>query len=250
MIKIFRWKLYLAVVAIIIVLLFDKLIMPLYTRHGQEIEVPDLTSMFFEDARELLKQMDLKIVEEEKKFDSSNKFPIGYIMAQNPPPASKVKTGRRIYVITSKGEPVIEMPQLVRRSERNAVFELQKLGLILGEVNYEHSEFFHEGVISEQSIPPDTELKPGTVVDITVSLGQFPDKFIVPDVVGRSLRDARRIIFQSGLTLGEVSFQTEDDLLPETVIHQFPEANLEVTQGDTVKLLVSRFGDKAKDLIE
>lgn len=221
-------------------LIFDQLIMPAYTRHGQEITVPDLTSTFYEDARDQLKQLDLKLVEESKKFDVNNIFPIGVVMSQTPKPNSKVKNGRRIYVTVSKGEPVLEMPQLIHHSERNAIFMLENKGLELGNIFYEHSDIFHAGVISYQSIPAGTEIKPGTIINITVSHGRLPDRFIVPDLINRSLKDVRKIIFQAGLTLGEISFQTEEDLIPETVINQSLEANLEVTQGDTINLVVSK----------
>ncbi len=225
-------------------LLLDKIVMPAYTRHGQVIEVPDLTNLIYEDAREVLNELDLEIVEEAKKYDTNNEFPIGTIMAQNPQPRSMVKKGRRVYVIVSKGEPTIEMPQLIRRSERNAIFMIKNSGLELHEVRYEHSDIFPEGVVSNQSIPISKEVKIGTPVDIVVSLGRFPDRFIVPNVIGRSLNDAKKIIIQSGLTIGDIHYQDEPDLLPETVINQSLKDAEEVSRGDTLHLLVSKLPEK------
>jgi len=226
-------------------LLMDKIIMPAYTRHGQAIEVPDLTSLLYEDAREVLDRLDLTIVEEAKKYDTNNEFPIGVVMAQNPKPGSLVKKGRRIYVIVSKGERTIEMPQLIGRSERNAIFMIKNLGLKLDQVKYEHSDIFpHEGLVIDQSIPVSREVKTGTPVKIVVSLGRFPDRFIVPNVVGRSLKDARMIIIQAGLSVGKIYYQDRPDLLPETVFQQFPEADVEVSRGDSLQLLVSKLPGK------
>jgi beta-lactam-binding protein with PASTA domain len=233
------------VILFIFYLLLDKVIMPAYTRHGQAIEVPDLTNLMYEDAREVLERLDLQIVEETKKFDTSNEFPIGVVMAQNPGPGSPVKKGRRIYVIVSKGEPTIEMPKLIGESERNAIFIIKNLGLELREIRYEHSEIFpHEGLVIDQSIPVSREVKTGTIVDIVVSLGRFPDRFIVPNVIGRSLKEARKIIIQAGLTVGEIHYQDRPDLLPETVYEQFPEAEEEISQGDSLHLVVSKLPDK------
>jgi len=235
---------------IFLYVIFDQIIMPLYTRHGQEIIVPDLTNLFYEDARDQLEQMGLEIVEESKKFDVNNIFPIGVVMTQNPKPQSKVKKGRRIYVIVSKGEAIIEMPDLINKSERNASFLLKNKKLQLGEIIYEFSDFFPAGVVAKQSIPPGTEIKPGMFVDLTVSSGRFPDKFIVPNLVNRNLNDAKKIIFQAGLTLGSISFELRDDLLPETVITQSVPPNLEVTQGDTINLIVSKLLLQLKDELE
>ena len=228
------------VLFLLISMAIDQIFMPLYTRHGQQIEVPDLTNMFYEDAKDMLKQMSLKIVEESKKFDPTNTYPIGVVMSQIPIPGSKVKKGRRIYVIVSKGEPTMEMADLVGKSERNAIIMLQNAGMIIKSVRYEHSDRIKSGAIAYQSIPPGTEIKPNTEIELIVSLGPFPDKFIVPDLIGRNLKDAQTLIVQSGLTLGEVSFQIADDLLPQTVISQSIAPQTVVSQGDTINLLVSK----------
>ena len=241
---------FIFVILVIFYLIFDLLIMPLYTRHGQEIIVPDLTNLIYEDAREHLQSLDLKIVEDTKKFDTSNEFPIGAIMGQNPRPGSTVKKGRRIYVIVSKGEPTIEMPQLVHRSERNAIFMMKNMGLALRDVRYEHSEVFLDGAVSYQSIRPGSDVKTGTSVDIVVSLGQYPDKFIVPGLIGRSLNDAKKIIIQAGLTIGDINYQIEDDLLPNTIIDQSLKENEEVNQDDRINLVVSRLPNKNKEKIK
>ena len=45
---------------------------------------------------------------------------------------------------------------------------------------------------------------------------------------------------EAGLTLGNVTFQVESELLPETTIDQSLEPLTEVSQGDTINLLVSK----------
>ena len=129
---------------------------------------------------------------------------------------------------------------LIGRSEKNAIFEIKRLKLELRHVTYEHSAHFPEGVVIQQSIVEEEEVKVGRTIDLIVSFGKFPDKFIVPNLIGRSLPDAKKIIQQAGLTYGNISYQVQDDLLPETIIDQSIEANSEVMQGDTLHLLVSR----------
>ncbi len=225
-------------------LLFNNLIMPIYTRHGQAITVPNLTSLVFEDAREVLNRLDLKIVEEAKKFDTTNEFPIGTIMVQNPRAGTTVKTGRRVYVIVSKGEPLVEMPKLVGESERNAIFMLENLGLRLGEIYLTSSDSSNQlliGKVVHQSIPVGSEIKVGTLVNITVI--SESDQFFAPQLVGRSLAEARRIVFQAGLAIGEIYYEEKSDLLPETVIDQYPGAEQKVSRGDTLRLWISQLPD-------
>ncbi len=225
-------------------LLINNIIMPTYTRHGQSITVPDLTNSIYEDAREELNRLDLKIVEEGKKYDTSNQFPIGTVMTQNPRPGTTVKTGRRVYVIVSKGEPMVEMPKLEGESQRNAVFMLENVGLKLGEIFYassDSSSHSHIGKVIQQSIPVGSEIKIGTSVNITVI--SESDLFFPPQVIGRSLTEAKRIIVQAGLAVGEIYFEENSDLLPETVIDQYPGAEQKVSRGDTLRLWISHLPD-------
>lgn len=232
------------VILLIFYFIMDLIIMPVYTRHGQAIRVPDLTGLLYEDARDQLKRLDLQIVEETKKYDPSNFFPIGTIMTQNPRQGSTVKTGRRIYVVVSKGEPLVEMPDLKGRSERNAIFMIKNLGLELRNIDYDHSDFYHEGVVAGQNVPPGSEIKYATAIDIVVSLGRLPDQFIVPNVIGRSLSDAQKIISQAGLVVGEITYRDQSDLLPETVIQQSIDAEQQVNRGDVLDLVVSKLPTK------
>ena len=82
---------------------------------------------------------------------------------------------------------------------------------------------------------------------MTISSGRFPDRFIVPDIVNRNFKDAKKIIFQSGLTLGAISFELRGDLLPETVITQSIQPKIEVSQGDTINLIVSKLPLQIED---
>ncbi|MDZ7331119.1 MAG: PASTA domain-containing protein [candidate division KSB1 bacterium] len=221
-------------------LIIDKIVMPLYTRHGQSITVPDLTNLFYEDARELLDRLDLKIVEEAKKFDSKSEFPIGTIMSQNPRPGATVKKGRRIYVIVSKGEPTVTMPRLIGESERNAIFMLENLDLTVGKIYYEPSDssnYLLVGKVVAQSIPAGSEVKIGTTVNFTVISNA--ELVVVPDLVGMNLTDAQRVIANNGLSVGEIFYEEKSDLLPETVIDQFPRAKEQVPRGELVRLWVS-----------
>ena len=241
-----KYPLYILVISIFIYFLMDWFLMPLYTRHGQAIEVPDVSQMTYEGARTLLRQRGLEIVEKEKKFDIH--YRAGVVISQYPEPGSPVKKGRRVYVIVSKGEPTVEMPKVIGESEQNAIFKLNQIGLKVRHVSYEHSEHFPEGVVIDQSAKIGEEVKLGDFVDLYVSLGKFPDQFIVPDLIGHSLDDAKKIIQKAGLTLGIVTYREEAELLPETVIEQSIEANTQVSQGEAVHIVVSKLPETAREI--
>ena len=227
---------------IVFTFVMNEWIMPAYTKHGQALPVPDVTRMRFEDAREILESNKLRIIRSEERYDSS--FPEGYVIEQTPRAGSLVKTGRRVYVILSRGPRRFAMPRLVDRSERDAKLMLAKNGLVIGEKSYEYSNHYPEGVVIHQSIAPGVQVQMGTKVDITLSLGPVPDQFVVPSLEGRTLDDARDLLARSGLKLGLIRYKVVPELLPETVLKQSIEAGTTVNKDEVIDLVVSALSPK------
>jgi serine/threonine-protein kinase len=233
--RLVRWLVFLA----LLYLALDRIVMPVYTRHGQAIAVPDVTNLDFQSAKEVLESRGLRVVRASDRYDAH--VPPGHVVFQEPRAGSQVKKGRRIYLTISKGEKKIPVPNLVGGSERDARFRLGSIGLNLQNVDYTYSSYYPEGVVVDQSIPPQTEVELGTGIRITVSLGPAPSRFMVPDVVGKSLDDAIRQIRKAGLTPGTIRYQPTSELLPETVLDQSIPPGQEVSAGDTLDLVVSQY---------
>lgn len=221
-----------------IALLADWVAMPSYTKHAEAIEVPDATSMPLEEAKAKLEKAGFRTVAGEERF--SSQYPSGYVLEHSPRPLAKVKGGRRIYLVVSLGERRVEVPLLIERSERDGLLLLNRYGLVLGEVNYVYSNYYAEGTISAQSVPPRTTVSQGARVSITVSIGREPNEFVVPSVSGRPFADAAQMIRKAGLVVGSVRYEDVADLLPETVIAQSIEAGTKVEKGTKIDLVVSR----------
>jgi beta-lactam-binding protein with PASTA domain len=60
----------------------------------------------------------------------------------------------------------------------------------------------------------------------------------VPDVKGKSLKEAELILKNAGVVTGNISFQPMPDLLPNTVVDQFPRAGELVPRGQAIDLFV------------
>ena len=67
-----------------------------YTEHGVEVEVPNITGMYLEEAQTILTHEGLQMEVVDSTF--SKKVPLGTIVEQTPVPNSHCKHGRSIYV--------------------------------------------------------------------------------------------------------------------------------------------------------
>ena len=110
-------------VLIAVVLLFlVKGMLNLYTRHGQELVVPDFSNLTFEEAESMAEANDMRVTVTDSVFLKRMKK--GAVYRQNPAPGSKVKKGRRIALTINAVNPrQITMPDLIGYSTRQAKAE-------------------------------------------------------------------------------------------------------------------------------
>ncbi|WP_227395571.1 Stk1 family PASTA domain-containing Ser/Thr kinase [Jeotgalibacillus aurantiacus] len=75
---------------------------------------------------------------------------------------------------------------------------------------------------------------------VMAAMGMFgPERIQVPDVVGEALEDAETIIEESGLTVGEITYESNDEVPEETVLRSSPKATRTLEEGEPVNLVVS-----------
>lgn len=123
---------------ILVLLIFGTLkFLNVYTRHGEEIEIPNLAKMSAEEAEIHLDDIGLEIVVIDT-VDFTTKVPPLTIAWQEPTAGAFVKEGRKVYVkINAKNYASIRLPKLENRSLRHALATLEMVGLQQGELIYE-----------------------------------------------------------------------------------------------------------------
>ena len=178
-----------AVITIVLILLFSWCTR-IYTRHGNEIEMPTFIG---QDADVLLKDSlskDFIIVVSDYVYDKEHEA--GTILTQNPLPNEKVKRGRKVYLtVASSVPPKVKMPALKDVSRRQAEIMLEAIGLKLTNVINKPSPY--EDVVLEQlykgrAIAPGTEISMGE--SITLVVGKDIEEL---PVVGDSLSASETI---------------------------------------------------------
>jgi serine/threonine-protein kinase len=239
--------LILAGVVVVAFLLLNYAILPWYVNHGETMSVPTVVGMHVDSARTMLESRGLEPVQAYTRPDVS--APLGVVVAQNPERDAVVKLGRRVYLTVSGGEAQVIVPPLRGRSVRDARFTLERSGLRMGDVSYALSDAFPENTILEQSAQPGMKVPKGTLIRIVVSRGRVGEQTTVPDFSGKSVAEAERMITRMGLKLGNITYQSSFDLVPNTVVDQFPRPGESVGQGQTIDLFVVKAG-KPKEEIE
>lgn len=235
-----RKLLYIFFGLVLFLLIFDNLIMPWYVS-STETSVPKVVGLQVSEAISLLENDGFEIVISDTSYGLQ--LPVGEVFFQKPDAGAIVKEGRTVYVFVSGGVSTITVPQLKGKSILDAKFALERVGLKLGRVERIPSSQ-PEDMIFDQQYTDGTPLKQGEIVSVTVSAGRGSGSIVVPDLIGKSLTEARKILADSSLTIGKINYQPSSTLLPNTILDQYPSGGNSVNPGDVVDLFVTKPSDK------
>jgi serine/threonine-protein kinase len=208
--------------------------------------VPRVVGLPFDQACSVLDSARLVGIQGETRPDPT--YPAGAVTSQNPSPGAMVKEGRHVYLIVSGGEVLVGVPVLRGKSMRDARFSLERNGLKLGAITYDFSDSFPENTIIEQSLRPDAKVAKGTVVGVTVSRGRADQEIVVPSLIGKTLTEAEKTLAAMGLKVGIVTSQPSYDLLPNTIVDQFPRPGENAKIGTEVDLFVVKVGKPTDEI--
>ncbi len=214
--------------------------MPWYVS-SPETNVPEVVGMQLEEATNLLETEGFKPLISDTSYGL--KLPVGAIFMQKPEAGEVVKEGRTIYLFVSGGEKVISVPLLKGKSIVDAKFALERIGLKLGRIERIPSSQ-PEDMIFDQQFAEGTLLKQGEIVGVTVSAGRGGGEIIVPDLIGKSLSEAKKILSDSSLVIGKINYQPSSTLLPNTILDQYPSSGNTLNPGDAVDLFATKPADR------
>jgi len=233
----FRKLVILSLVVVVFVLLFNSILMPWYVKHSNLVKVPNVTGMNFLDAKKVLEQSGLDVKQGDIRYDESK--PIGFVMDQAPAVDEMVKNGRRVYLTVCGGEQLMEVPRLIGKTERDARFSLVQRNLLVGEVVKKFTTEQPEDVVISQVIQPGSKVKKGTKVDLIVSNGALLGSIVIPDLIGKKLADARKLIEEKKLRVGKITYQSSD-LPVGQVIDQYPKRDKSAKDNTPIDLFIAK----------
>jgi len=228
--------------------IFNDLLLPWYVKQGGTIEIPSVIGKKFENAKLYLDSLGLEAQKGDTRIE--RKYPPGVVIIQNPTHGSIVKKGRRIYLTISEEEKLLHVPNIKGRTIREGRFTLEREGFRLGVVENRPSDEYPPNTICEQSVNPGAISKRDSYISVVISQGSYEQKKSVPDLRGKSLTEAAKILAKSGFKVGVIKFLPSVELLPNTVIDQFPSIGELVQYGQTIDLFVVRSTDKVTKYLE
>jgi len=194
----------LGALAMLAVALVSAFITMRFAIHGREAVVPALVGLSAADAGRAAGHVGLNLTVENRFY--SAEVPAGRILAQDPPPGSRVRREWAVRVTQSLGPQRVSVPDLAGESERAATVSVRRLSLDLG-------------VVARLAVPGDADIvlaqtpdansggadSPRVSLLVSDPASVQPQAWVMPQLVGLTYADAADRAAMAGLHLEAAS---------------------------------------------
>ncbi len=193
---------------ILALLLFFILLFSLkwLTNHGQSATVPSVTGKSFDDALAVLKDAGFDVDIQDSIYVDT--LPPNSVIRQIPDADAIVKSNRTVYLVVNRAvPPLVEMPNLLGYSYRNAEMSLNNFGLKIGDTIFK-PDFAKNAVLEQlyegRVIAPGTKIRKGSVIALVLGDGVGNREFVVPIITGMRFCDAKAMLEEYGIVIGSI----------------------------------------------
>ncbi|MDR1253429.1 MAG: Stk1 family PASTA domain-containing Ser/Thr kinase [Oscillospiraceae bacterium] len=204
-----------------------------FSDKAKDIDIPNFIGMKLANAKE-----DKNFTfATEQKYDPSK--PEGVIIEQDPKSGSKkVKLGSKVTLTVNSSSTPVVVPRLEGLSEEEAKAKIKEIGLEVGTSTNEANEA-PKGIVIKSEPKEGEEIPRSSSIKLIVSSGPAPKKVPVPDVLNKSVDEAKNLLIKEGFKVEKIVEESSDK--PKgTVLSTNPSAGSEVSKGTAVQLTVSK----------
>ncbi len=197
--------------------------------------VPDVVGKSLDDAKTDIISAGLKVGE--IRAEESTK-PKDEVLSQYPVAGSEVLANTSVSLVIAIDIPPCVVPDVIGLLKPEAIAKINETGLTLGMVIEKTSDRPKDEVLMQRP-NPGTEVKKESLVDIAISKGP-PPKVIVPNLIGKTLDEARAILEGGALRLSGIILKKESIIIEEgRIVEQNPNAGDSVDVGSFIQVWIA-----------
>ena len=219
------------ILATIVVVLISVAANFIFGSNRAVVVVPNVVKMTVVEAQNLLEEKKF-IVDLEEGFGED--VQPGTVMKQTPAAGEERKEGSKILLIVSKGAELKSVPEVRTMSLEKATRFIEHAGFEVGEVSRKYVRTEIIGTVLSQQPKGASKLPKGSKINLVINEGDKP----VPNLVGKKVKEAEKLLKAAGLRLGEVRY-VEDKPAKDTVVSTSPMAGQKIVEFEKVDLTVS-----------
>lgn len=132
----------------------------------------------------------------------------------------------------------ITVPNVVGKDFATSQRMLSDAGLQVMEAREQYSSSARKGIVMSQLPFSNSTVKEGRRIYLTISKGI--ETIRVPSLYGQTVRDARLTLMRIGLQLGNVTYQTDENVAADRIAGQGVPPGAEIPNDGMISIIVSR----------
>lgn len=149
-----------------------------------------------------------------------------------------IVTDKLILPAISEARATIVVPLVEGRTVQDAIVMLESRGLVVMPPHEQFSSEVKAGIVFQQMPYAGATVKGGRRIYLTVSKGV--ETATMPDLRGRTVREARLLLLRSNMQLGNITYTFNDSIQAETIMQQSIAAGTRVTSQMQPSVIVSQ----------
>ncbi|WP_010530491.1 Stk1 family PASTA domain-containing Ser/Thr kinase [Lentibacillus jeotgali] len=201
----------------------------------EDVEIPDVSDMQYEEALSDLRDMNLNTEREQMYSDEVNE---DAVIRTEPEAGETVKEGDNVTLVVSQGKETVAFEDYVGQNFDQVKRILENQGFTDISANETYSSDYNTGeIISHVSPSAGTEVIPGEA-EVVFEVSRGPEPISLNNLKGMTEREAINAVEGQGLN-ASIKQENSGSTPEGEVIRQEPEAGTELSAGDTVNVYIS-----------
>jgi serine/threonine-protein kinase len=211
---------------------------PSGTPESELYNIPDVLGQKEEDAKAAINALDPDAYIRMADAEYSDKYEKGQVMKQYPEADQQLKKGSTIFLTLSLGAESVDVPNVYGQTEANAEDKLTEKGLEVKH-EYEANDTVPKGTVISTTPERGATVKAGDIITLLVSDGPSNTQVEVPDLRGKTQKEAKLALEKAGLVLGAVDTKPSNDYKKGQVTYQSYTSKEKVDRGTSVDITIS-----------
>ncbi|MFB7332281.1 Stk1 family PASTA domain-containing Ser/Thr kinase [Streptomyces adustus] len=203
-----------------------------------KVAVPNVVGQKLDDAKSTLEsdkyQFNVKTKEKVSSLEA------GTVLEQDPELGKEVEKGSTITLTVAKAEERSTVPDVLGKGCDDAVAQMQASDLTGNCTEVDVDDQNQVGKVISTTPERGTQVDKGSTVQIQIGKAKQQQQVVVPNIQGQKLKDAKQMLAQVGLNVGNIQGSRDDDAI---VFSSDPGQGNTVQTGTTVNLIAVKQGN-------
>ena len=203
---------------------------------NKQITVPNVVGRVYTEVVEEYKAQGIEVIQDKTEYSAEQ--PEGSIISQTPEKGATTKD-KKIYVVVSKGEKLVEVTDVVGKDSKVAKYELEDTLGFKVETTEVISTKVAVGLVVSQSVAKGEKIATGSTIKLEISKGDGKATVLMPSVLGKTESEAKKELEDLKLTVNVKTGEESSKSNGVVIAQNYPQ-NQQLKEGALVEITINK----------